>query len=42
MIEAHIQDEDLAIVHPQQEAENGSIMAVIVEDIEPEATLKIF
>ena len=42
MIEAHIQDEDLAIIHPQQEAENGSIVAVIVEDIEPEATLKIF
>lgn len=42
MIEAHIQDGDLAIIRPQQEAENGSIVAVIVEDIEPEATLKIF
>lgn len=42
LIEAHIQDGDLAIIRPQQEAENGSIVAVIVEDIEPEATLKIF
>ncbi|MCL5123963.1 MAG: transcriptional repressor LexA [Deltaproteobacteria bacterium] len=42
MIEAHIQDGDLAIIHPQQDSENGSIVAVIVEDIEPEATLKIF
>ncbi len=42
MIEAHIQDGDLAIIRPQQEAENGSTVAVIVEDIEPEATLKIF
>ncbi len=42
MIEAHIQDGDLAIIHPQQESENGSIVAVIVDDIEPEATLKIF
>lgn len=41
MIEAHIQDGDLAIIRPQQEAENGSIVAVIVEGIEPEATLKI-
>jgi repressor LexA len=42
MIEAHIQDGDLAIIRPQQEAENGSIVAVILEDIELEATLKIF
>ncbi|MGC8602949.1 MAG: transcriptional repressor LexA [Desulfomonilaceae bacterium] len=41
MIEAHIQDGDLAIIRPQQEAENGSIFAVIVETVEPEATLKI-
>ena len=41
MIEAHIQDGDLAIIRPQQEAENGSIVAVIVEAIEPETTLKI-
>ena len=41
MIEAHIKDGDLAIIRPQQEAENGSIVAVIVEGIEPEATLKI-
>jgi repressor LexA len=41
MIEAHIQDGDLAVIRPQQEAENGSVVAVIVEGIEPEATLKI-
>lgn len=41
MIEAHIQNGDLAIIRPQEDAENGAIVAVIVEDIEPEATLKI-
>ena len=42
MIEAHIQDGDLVIIRPQHEADNDSIVAVRVEDIEPEATLKIF
>lgn len=42
MIEAHIQDGDIAIIRPQPESENGSIVAVIVEGIESEATLKIF
>lgn len=41
MIEAHIQDGDIAIIRPQQESDNGSIVAVIIEGIEPEATLKI-
>lgn len=42
MIEAHIRDGDIAIIRPQQESDNGSIVAVIVEGIEPETTLKIF
>ena len=42
MIEAHIQDGDIAIIRPQHESDNGAIVAVIVEGIEPEATLKIF
>lgn len=42
MIEAHIQDGDIAIIRPQQEADNGSIVAVIIEGTEQEATLKIF
>lgn len=41
MIEAHIQDGDLAIIRPQPTAENGEIVAVIVEGMETEATLKI-
>lgn len=41
MIDAHIQDGDIAIIRPQRESENGSIVAVMVEGIEPEATLKI-
>jgi repressor LexA len=36
-----IRDGDLAILKPQVEAENGEIVAVIIEGIEPEATLKI-
>lgn len=41
MIEAHIRDGDLAILRPQEEAEDGQIVAVQIEGIEPEATLKI-
>jgi hypothetical protein len=41
MIGAHIQDGDLAIISPQPDVENGRIVAVIVEGILPEATLKI-
>ena len=42
MIEAHIQDGDLAIIRPQGEAQNGQIVAVQVDGLEVEATLKIF
>ena len=41
MIEAHIVEGDLAIIRPQAQVENGSIAAVIVEDLLIEATLKI-
>lgn len=41
MKDAQIRDGDLAIIRPQQEAENGEIVAVVVEGLEPEATLKI-
>lgn len=42
MIEAQIREGDLAIIRPQHEAESGEIVAVQVEGLEPEATLKIF
>jgi repressor LexA len=42
MIEAHITDGDLAIIRPQEQVENGQIAAVLIEDMEPEATLKVF
>ena len=41
MIEAHIEDGDLAIIRPQSQADSGQIVAVIVEDTLHEATLKI-
>lgn len=41
MIDAQIRDGDLAILRPQEEAEDGQIVAVQIEGIEPEATLKI-
>ena len=41
MIEAHIQDEDLAVIRPQADVEDGRIAAVLVEGVEPEATLKV-
>lgn len=41
MKNAQIRDGDLAIIRPQEDAENGAIVAVIVEGIEPEATLKV-
>ncbi len=41
MIEAHIRDGDLAIIRPQNDAEDGLVVAVQVDDLEPEATLKI-
>ncbi len=41
MIEAQIRDGDLAVIRPQEDAANGEIVAVLVEGLEPEATLKI-
>ena len=40
MIEAQIRDGDLAVIRPQAEAKNGDIAAVLIEGIEPEASLK--
>ncbi len=40
MIDAQIRDGDFAIIRPQNEAEEGEIVAVLVEGVEPEATLK--
>jgi repressor LexA len=42
MIDAHIKDGDIAVIHPQNHADNGQIAAVMIEDILDEATLKIF
>ncbi len=39
MIEAHIQEGDLALVRPQPDADNGNIVVALIGD---EATLKIF
>ena len=41
MIEAHIMDNDLAIIRPQQRVRSGQIAAVLVQDLLTEATLKI-
>jgi repressor LexA len=41
MIDAQIRDGDLAIIKPQDDAENGWIVAAMVEGLETEATLKI-
>lgn len=41
MIDAQIRDGDFAIIRPQHDAENGEIVAVLVEGMEAEATLKI-
>jgi repressor LexA len=41
MIDAYIKNGDFAVIRPQNHAENGEIVAVIVEDMEHEATLKI-
>lgn len=41
MIDAHIRDGDLAVIRPQEDAEDGQVVAVQVEDVEPEATLKV-
>ncbi len=41
MKDVQIRDGDLAIIRKQQDAENGQIVAVMVEGLETEATLKI-
>jgi repressor LexA len=41
MIGAHIRDGDLAVIRPQEEAEDGRIVAVLIDGPEPEATLKV-
>ncbi len=41
MIGAHIEDGDLAVIRPQPDVDSGEIAAVIIEDLLPEATLKI-
>jgi len=41
MIEAHIMEDDLAIIRSNAVARDGEIIAALVEDILPEATLKI-
>ena len=43
MIEAHIQDGDLAVIRPQSDAQSGETVAVLVDgSMEVEATLKVF
>ncbi len=42
MIDCQIRDGDLAIIRPQDDAEDGQIVAVQVEELEAEATLKVF
>ncbi len=41
MKDAQIRDGDLAIIRPQEEADSGQIVAVRVQGIETEATLKV-
>ena len=41
MIGANIQDGDIAIIRPQRRVKNGTIAAVLVEDLLTEATLKV-
>ncbi|MFH1091114.1 MAG: S24 family peptidase, partial [Pseudomonadota bacterium] len=41
MTGVHILDGDLAVIRPQEEAEDGQIVAVLIEGLEPEATLKV-
>jgi repressor LexA len=41
MIGVNIADGDIAVIRPQRQVNNGDIAAVLVEDLLPEATLKI-
>ena len=42
MIMAHIQDGDMAIIRPQEMVDDGQVAAVLIDGLEPEATLKVF
>ncbi len=42
MVDAHITHGDIAVIQPAEEVEDGQIAAVLVDDMLPEATLKIF
>lgn len=41
MIDAHIREGDIGVIRPQADADDGSIVAVVIEGMETEATLKI-
>jgi repressor LexA len=41
MIGVYVRDGDLAVIQPRDHAENGDIVAALVEELETEATLKI-
>ena len=41
MIEKHIKDGDLAIIVPANDVDDGAIVAIMVDNMLPEATLKI-
>jgi len=41
MIDAHIREGDIAIIRPQADADDGSIVAVVIEGMEAVATLKV-
>ncbi len=41
MIDVHIREGDIAIIKPQADADDGAIVAVVIEGIETTATLKI-
>ena len=42
MIDAHILDGDYAVLTPCSRAMSGTIVAVMIDDVMPEATLKVF
>ncbi len=41
MVDAHIREGDIAIIRPQADADDGEIVAVVIEGIQIEATLKV-
>ncbi len=41
MVGLHIMDGDIAIIRPCKDVEHGEVAAVMVEDVLPEATLKV-